>query len=369
MTLEQGDAGSDGRERGNPAPERVARAREAFARAVERDFGPAAAQSSPLYARLASRIAGDPDLPALAALARPDQPLPIFFLGAVHYLLLQQPDHPLAAFYPSLTPEPNTADDPFPAFRAFCLAQWDALRRLLQTRRVQTNEVRRCVCLVPGFGLVAQAGGGRPLALIEVGASAGLNLLWDRYYYDYGAGGQVGDPAAPIHLTCELRGPHRPPIPAALPPVAWRLGLDLNPLDLRDPTAAAWLRALIWPEHADRARRFAAVLPLAVADPPPLRAGDALALLPQALDEAPPEATLCVWHSHTLNQFTPEAREQFAAILAAHAARRPLYRLAIEFFWDDRPQLRLSTYAGGATQETRLAYCGGHGGWLEWLDG
>jgi hypothetical protein len=90
--------------------------------------------------------------------------------------------------------------------------------------------------------------------------------------------------------------------------------------------------------------------------------------LPQALDEAPPDATLCVWHSYTLNQFTPEAREQFAAILAAHATRRPLYRLAVEFFWDDRPQMRLTTYAGGAAQESRLAYCGGHGDWLEWLE-
>jgi hypothetical protein len=352
-------------DRGTVAPERVARAREWFARAAEHEFGPAA----PLYARLAPRIAADPDLPVLIAQARPGQPLPVFFLGAVHYLLMQRPDHPLAAFYASLTPRPNPHDDPFPAFRAFCLEHWDALRRLLQTRRVQTNEVRRCACLAPVFALVARAGGGRPLALIEVGASAGLNLLWDRYYYDYGANGQVGDPASLVHLHCELRGPRRPPPAATLPPVAWRLGIDLNPVDLRDPDAAAWLRALIWPEHRERAALFQAARTLALADPPPLRAGDALEALPQALAAAPPDATLCVWHSYTLNQFTPDARARFAAILAAHAARRPLYRVAVELLWGDRPQIRLTSLAAGAARETRLADCSPHGHWMEWLAG
>jgi hypothetical protein len=345
------------------SPEQIERVRERFAGAAAREFTP----DSPLYARLAPQIAQDPDLPALAVLARPDQPLPVFFFGAVHYLLLQEPHHPLAAFYPSLGGSAAATADPYPAFRAFCLDHRDAIRTVLQTQRVQTNEVRRCACLLPVFGMVARRGGDRPLALVEVGASAGLNLLWDRYGYDYGTGRRYGDPDSPVQLHCELRGPHQPPLPATLPPVATRLGIDLNPVDLRDPVAGAWLRALIWPEHQERAHLLQAALRLAAPDPPPLWAGDALDLLPRALAQAPAAATLCIWHSYTLNQFTAAARARFAAILTEHSRQRDLYRISMEGLMLGQPQVRLMTYTQGTAHEELLATCNPHGRWLEWL--
>src|SRR5215212_8705594 len=152
--------------------------------------------SSPLYTRLSLGIADDPEVLALAAEATAG-PIPNLLLAAVHYLLLRDPDQPLAAFYPSLTPEPDTTGDPYPAFHAFCLAQRDAMHTLLTTRLVQTNEVRRCALLLPAFARAAWRAPDRPLALVEIGPSAGLNLLWDRYGYDYGPGGQAGDPASP----------------------------------------------------------------------------------------------------------------------------------------------------------------------------
>ncbi len=322
--------------------------------------------TSPLYMRLARGIAGDPVVLRLAAAAR-SRPVPHLLLGAVHFLLAAAPTNPLAAFYPSLTAIPNTADDPYPAFHDFCLAHWDIIAALLQTRRVQTNEVRRCATLLPAFGLVGAQAAGRPLALIEIGTSAGFNLLWDHYGYDYGVAGRAGDPQAALQLHCEVRGNHAPPIPAQFPTVAGRLGIDLHPIDVCDPQAMAWLRALIWPEHADRRLLLDTAVATVLADPPTMQAGDALALLPGALADLSADVLPCVFHSFTLNQFAPEDRDRLAAILAACGRRRDCYRISIEMLQVGAPELRLEQWQAGRHHEALLARCNPHGAWIEWL--
>jgi hypothetical protein len=334
-----------------------------FQRFGERECVPA----SPLYGRLAVGIAGDAELLAIAATARA-RPVPNLFLAAVHFLLLQGSAHPLAAFYPDLVADSQAqaTGDPFPLFRAFCLEHTSAIASLLATRRVQTNEVRRCACLLPAFMVAARRMGNRPLALIEIGASAGLNLLWDQYRYDYGAGGQCGNPAAPVLLACELRGDRRPPLTAPMPAIATRVGLDLHPIDACDRDAALWLRALIWPEQRDRAVLLAQAIEVARQHPPPLLAGDAIALLPEVLANIPADAALCIYHSFTLNQFPSEARERFATLIAACAAQRDLALIAIEWR-EPYPSVDLSLFQDGARADLRLAHCDAHGGWIEWL--
>ena len=107
---------------------------------------------------------------------------------------------------------------------------------------MQTNEVRRCCYLLPAVTLAARLAAPAPLALIEAGASAGLNLGLDGYAYDYGTGTITGDPRSPLTLHCELRGGTPPPLALPAPDIAWRAGIDLSPLD---PDDAAWLRALV----------------------------------------------------------------------------------------------------------------------------
>lgn len=321
--------------------------------------------ASPLYERLCVALADDAAILALAAEAT-TLPVPNLLLGAVQYLLFAHPGDPLAAFYPSLTATPATGD-PYPAFRAFCLAQQTAITRILQTRRVQTNEVRRCACLLPAFGLVAAQAAGRPLALIEIGASAGFNLLWDHYGYEYGVAGQAGDPQAALQLHCEVRGGHQLPIPQPFPTVAGRLGIDLHPIDVRDPQAMAWLRALIWPEHADRRTLLDAAAATVLADSPALRAGDALALLPSVLAHLPADVVPCVFHSFTLNQFAPQDRDRLTTILAACGTRRDCYRISIEMLQVGAPELRLEQWHAGRHHEALLARCNPHGAWIEWL--
>ena len=113
---------------------------------------------------------------------------------------------------------------------------------------------------------------GRPLALIEIGASAG-EALWDRYAYDYGDR-TAGVASSPLTIACELVGPHVPPLDP--PPVMWRAGVDLAPVDASDPADARWLRACLWPDQPARQARLAAALEVAREHPVDLRRGDLL---------------------------------------------------------------------------------------------
>lgn len=342
--------------------ETLARLANQFQRFGECECVPA----SPLYAQLAVGVAQDEQLLALASRAQAG-PVPNLLFGAVQYLLLSGVAYPLAAYYPSLYAMPLdlARSDPFPSFRNFCFHHAEAIISLLATRRVQTNEVRRCACLLPVFHVVAEHGGKRPLALVEIGASAGLNLLWDKYYFDYG-GQSGGSPISSVRLHCELRHSIHLPLGERTPEIAYRIGIDLNPIDVNDEAAMLWLRALIWPEQRNRVAYLEQAVRLAQAQPPLLRKGDAVALLPEVLAQIPPQATLCLYHTFVLNQFPHAARERFHQLLDAHATTRDFFVVGIE--WQEpAPRLVLTTYAGGVRSEQMLATCGAHGEWLDWM--
>lgn len=210
---------------------------------------------------------------------------------------------------------------PYPAFRAFLDAHWEDVSRIVLTRATQTNEAGRCATLLPSLAQIAAAGG-RPLALLEVGASAGLNLFPDRYGYEYDAGPGVVTRLGPAGaapgsypvLGCTVTGPV--PLPAELPPVVWRAGIDLNPLDVRNPDDVAWLEALIWPEQDFRRERLRRAIAVARANPPLLVAGDLNDRLLALAAQAPPDATLVVFHSAVLAYLDAEARGRFRAAMA-----------------------------------------------------
>ncbi|NJN15318.1 MAG: DUF2332 domain-containing protein [Oscillochloris sp.] len=322
---------------------------------------------APLYAMLAPYIADDPELLALAAQTQPGQPPPNMLFAAVHDLLLRAPEQRLAAYYPTVggSRAPDTAL--LALFRVFCLDRAAEILPLLRTRLTQTNEVLRSTYLLPGLATVQQLAGGRPLALIELGPSAGLNLNLDRYGYRYSNGMRCGDPEAPVQLVTELRGPVVPPIPAAPPDIIWRIGVDLNPVDLADPAARRWLEALIWPEHVERRERLRAAMEMARIFPPPLVRGDLLEWLPQLIAQAPPDAVLCIVHTHVLYQLSPELRTQVHALLAVAAQHRPIYRLSSEHDGALLPDLKLICYRNDSQQIRVLAHTTGHAHWIEWL--
>lgn len=341
-----------------PAPDMLARHFEHFA---TREFP----GTSPLYEQLSWHIARDSEILALATHAT-SRPVPNLLLGAVHFLLLQGAEHPLAAFYPDISPGPVTNADPYPAFRSFCNEYAEEIKQLLQTQRVQTNEVRRCAILLPAFGIVAGQARSRPLALIEIGASAGFNLLWDSYGYDYGTGRKYGNADSPVQLSCKPRGEIEPPIPEHFPHIVSRCGIDLQPVNVYDQEAVDWLRALIWPEHTARVELLQHAVEAVRRDPPVIHRGDALELLPEIMEEVPKDAVLCLYHTFVINQFPREARERFAMLMDTYGAKRDLFCISIGAITAP-PQLRLLAYQDGEKTEHLLANCSGHAQWIEWL--
>ena len=324
--------------------------------------------SSPLYEHLALGVAEEPELLRLLVGLDQHQQFANLLLGAVHFLLLDGAKHPLSEFYPSLTPTPRPPQEAYPYFYAFCLQNSDRIRQVVTTRSVQTNEVARCSSLVPAFGLVATRTGGKPLAIVELGASAGLNLLWDAYVYDYVTAGRIGDPRSPVHITCEPRGNYLPPLPRSIPNVRHRVGIDLAPIDVADTSATRWLRALIWPEHSERAQLLEAALAVARRSPPPLVSGDLADVLPDVLTDVPGDASLCIVHTYTLNHCTNATRERLDEILATVARERDLFRISLEYHAPrEHPRLVLFTYHHGALSDEHLAFCESYGRWIEWL--
>jgi len=174
-------------------------------------------------------------------------------------------------------------------------ADAERLRSTMLSRATQTNEPARCAALL--------------LALVEVGASAGLCLYPDRYRYSYD-GRPVGPPS-PVQLRCTTTGPV--PVPAAVPEVVARIGVDLEPLDVTDAGDLAWLRALVWPGpvEAERLQRLDAAAAIAAQEPPVLLAGDLLDRLSDALALVPDGATPVVLHTAVLPYVGASRRADF----------------------------------------------------------
>lgn len=190
---------------------------------------------------------------------------------------------------------------------------WDEVEQVVLTHATQTNEPGRCATLAPVLASI-----GEPLALIEVGMSAGLCLAPDRYGYRYHRHDQVTELPAPGHgapiFDCLVSGAEGRPL--ARPEVVWRAGIDLNPLDPGDADDAAWLRALVWPDQPDRERRLARALAVTAETEVHRVSGDAVAELPALIDRAPAGATVVVMHSAVLAYFEPRQCAEFAALMA-----------------------------------------------------
>jgi prepilin-type processing-associated H-X9-DG protein len=300
----------------------------------------AAAGKSPLYTELCEGVANDPAMLEFLSGQPPAKRQPNLLLAGTRFLFGLQPD--------------------YPAFRARVLEHRDELSDLLGSRRTQTNEPGRCAALLPVFGQLPQ-----PLALLEVGAAAGLCLLIDRYGYDYG-GRRLGD--ARVVFECAPHGPV--PVPEELPDVVWRAGIDLEPIDLDDADAVRWLETLVWPEEQDRLDRLRAAIEIAREQRPRVIRGNLLEGLHDLAAEAPHDATLVIFHTAVLAYLTAAERERFVEQVRTIRAEwisnegdalvpgLPLPSIAPV----DRSHFVIA--AGG---RRTIAFCDGHGSWLQWL--
>jgi hypothetical protein len=316
-------------------PEQTARAYRRFA-ALE------ARGRSPLYESLAEGVAQDDEVLAfLLTLPRPKRQ-PNLLSAAVRYRL-------------------GTPTD-WADFRNRLLAEPDAVREVMLTRSTQTNEPARCATLLPVLAALPQ-----PLALIEVGASAGLCLLPDFYGYDYGSSRlpppRAGAPVFPCKASDDV------PLPRALPQVVWRAGLDLHPLCAAEPAHRAWLETLVWPEQTERLGRLRQALEVAAEARPRVVSGDLRTDLAELAAQAPAGATRVIFHTAVLAYVAAPGER---AAFAAEARRLADYWIANEVpaalpdadkSFAERAQGRFLVCLNGKP----TAWADPHGAALEWI--
>ncbi|MFC7619841.1 DUF2332 domain-containing protein [Microlunatus sp. GCM10028923] len=206
---------------------------------------------SEVYAALSESIADDDQLLDLTSTAPPDQRRPSLLFAAVNLLLSADPAAELRAYYPIHGGTRAVDARLFRTFAGFCRDHEPALREVLATRSTQTNEIRRCFALRLGLHQVGRHWPG-PGHLVEVGASAGLNLIFDRYAYHLDGTPLPGADDSSVIISTAHRGPGSGALWAddSLD-VRQRVGLDQQPVDLEDPDARDWLEAFIWPERID----------------------------------------------------------------------------------------------------------------------
>ncbi len=281
-------------------------------------------------------------------------------MGAVNRLVLAGGEPALARIYEEPKADPSAAWD---AFSAVLSSNREELRELIRLP-VQTNEVGRCAALL--FGFLAVAGEtGLPLRLLEIGASAGLNLRWDRYRYE--AGGFAWGPAgSEVRVEFELDG-EVPTLPAEVE-IAERRGCDAAPIDPSSPEGRQTMLAYIWPDQEFRLERMQAALRLVEEAPIELDHEAAAAWTERTLAEPAPGTATVAYHSLVMQYLGDDERAEFHRQVEQAgeraAADTPLAWLRMEPA-GDHTDLHLTVWPGG--EERHLARAGYHGTPVELL--
>jgi len=344
------------------------------------DFATTSSARAPLYAMLSLAISRDPTLYRLLLHAPPTQRLPVLLFACVHELLLEQPDHELAQWYPNLTMTPRSPSDGhvIAALRTFAAEHSERLAQLLSTRTTQTNEVGRCGSFLPALGLLSDEVG--PLSLLDVGTSGGLNLLLDRYAYRYrGADGSVASVGGPSQVTITVDTTGEVPVPHSIPTIISRCGVDQRPVDLTDAEEARWLEACVWPDQTDRFHRLVAAIGIARRHPPEILCGDAVTSLAPAIERLGAPGHPVVINSWVLNYLTADARAAYLLeleragsasdlswVYAEAPANIPELPNSPDPRGADRTVLSMVRWRNGERLVDHLATVHPHGFWMHW---
>jgi hypothetical protein len=272
----------------------------------------------------------DDELLAIAAAIPPDRLPPLLFSAAATWLTLELEPEPLRSWFPRLgEAQPPLGRGFASVYRDFCLDNRERLHEICAQHRYQMNEVGRCSGLIPALSGVADD---RPLALVDVGTGAGLALHLDDYQYRYlGSGATVswGDPDASAVIETQLRGAVDLPLPTRALDVSERIGIDVEPLDVRDATVRDWLAACI-PQEIGAVTRFHDAVELMVVEPVRTVRGDGLAVLPQVLAGVDLGTHVCVLDTFVAVFFDTAELQAFRALIDTTGAERDLDWISID---------------------------------------
>jgi hypothetical protein len=334
------------------------------------------AMGSPFSGALLDRAAEAlPAEPSLRAAFRPwadigrraifDDAAALRWLGALHDAVLEAPESPLAQAYPG----PGRAGDPSRAWALVLEFQLDHAVRVAEFMRhePQTNEVRRSAVLLPGF-LTTAAETRLPLRILELGASAGLNQLWDQRRYRLGEALRWGPDDAPVTIDTDWRG-GAPPLDAPIQ-VIERAACDRSPVLLSDPVQRRRLRAYVWPDQTDRLERLDAAVAQTLAEGVTVEREDAVVWTRRNAAPRPGVASV-VFHSVFFQYMPAESQAALTQTLSDFGAQAspaaPLAWLRMEPAPGNPAmmELRLALWPEG--RERVLATAHPHGAWVEWI--
>jgi hypothetical protein len=322
-------------------------------------FATEARGRSAIYTHLAEAAVDDPLMTSVMLEAPPSQRRANLLFAAVHDLVLEQRQgNALAAWYPSVGGTRAPDADLTSRFRTVIVDNEPRIVAALRTRTTQTNEVGRTAVLWPAVQQLASSWGG-PVALIELGASAGLLLHMDRL-----ENASRGD--GPTRTSIDIRR---------------RLGVDLAPRDATDEQDARWLRACVWPDNLDRLRRLDAAIGIAARyDDVELLPGDIAHALPEVLDSIPSPVLPVVFHSAAVTYLPEPARHRLYDHLEQAGTQRPLIWLSFEGARIEplehldvegaRPTgsftVAAATWTQGHREDRLLGFADPHGEWVHW---
>lgn len=320
--------------------------------------------ASELYEFLSLQIADDEEILQLSSYTQSGQPVPNLLFGAVHYLLLQGKEHELKEYYPSVVYNPRNVKNSFVSFKDFCLKNNEQIIKILQTKLVQTNEVRRCAYLYPAFCYIYEKVK-KPLSLIEIGTSAGLQLFWDKYSYSYKTKKEkvYGAPHSTVRITSEVKADELPLLFRNAPPVSTRIGIDLHIIDVTNAEDYLWLKALIWPEHKQRRKLFRDAAHYIKENTLELIEGDGISLLPRIVNNIQDDSVTCIFHTHVANQIPQEAKKQLMDTINKIGRTRDVFHLYNNMF---DGKLHLDYFIDGKETNKTIGKTDGHGRWFEW---
>ena len=291
--------------------------------------------------------------------------LPLRLAGAFHNLVLTGEDRRLEPVYAGLLTDQAQID----AIVLELTEKYDTQLLPWLDGPPQTNEAGRSWAFMSGLKWLSERVGPK-FSLFELGASAGVNTMMDRYFFDLG-GVTAGPPGSPMRITPEWRGPPPPDAPVEIVSIR---GCDQAPIDLSDPAKALKLKSYVWAEVGQRIGRIDAAIALAAEKPPIIAHQDAGPFVDEMLAQLPePGVTRVLFHSIVWQYIPPDTRAHIETAMAQAGAaappESPLAWISLETNRETfRHELRVRYWPGG--EEAQLLGCGHpHGAWAEWFGG
>lgn len=328
-----------------------------FKSAANRHFA-----TSEFYSSLALRIAEDEDVLRIAGKATPGLFPPLLLFTAVHSLVLEYRNAPLAQFFSTVTGKPVPKIEPYPVFRDFVLEYSKQITRLIQSANINKAVIKRSACLRALLVKVATENGWKRVHLVDIGCSAGFNLFMDEWRITYQGAGSVGPADSPVHFSIDLHDDIIPPL-GDTPELLSRTGIDLDAFDLTNDAHERWLLGGLIPDQLETFEATKRALPVLRRHAPHIIEGDAGVELPAVLNDLPGREPVVVMHSLMLHHLSLKQKQAIFKALRHASTLRPVARISMEL---STANSVLSIATGNGSEPMLVGEADDDSAWMRW---